>query len=208
MLRTPEAAGHKRRRMVLLPQNFGGGQCELPGRNQEILYDFIWNRGENQKPFKHSQAQRHPCIWSKAQAEPGGQAGSVATDLVSEGWHWHNAGSRSKDGLGPACSPDSGKWGCRSRASSARGSLGESGTLLVVTETRAYRGQLSLSAFSLILNQNLGFFFFSEVLHLLHFSSCHRSHPQLVPLGTTTVLGQQPGFTSSTGIFTLAYGEG
>lgn len=32
--------------------------------------------------------------------------------------------------------------------------------------------------------------------------------PKLVPLGTTSVLGQQPGFASSTGKFTPAFGEG
>lgn len=96
---------------------------------------------------------------SKAQAELGGQAGSVVTDLVTEGRHWSNTGSRSKDGLGPACSPDSGKWWCRPELPVPEDPLENSATSLVLTETQAYRGQLSLSAFSLILNQNLGCFF-------------------------------------------------
>lgn len=89
------------------------------------------------------------------------------------------------------------------------GSLGESGTSLVVTERRAYRGQLSLSAFSLIFNQNWVFFFtLPRCCTPCIPPPATEVTPRLVPLGTTTVLGQQPGFTSSTGIFTLAYGEG
>lgn len=145
----------------------------------------------------------------KVQAELGGQAGSVVTDLATEGWHWSNTGSRSKDGLGPACSPDSGKWWCRAELPVPEDPLENSGTSLVLTETQAYRGQLSLSAFSLILNQNLGFFFtFPRCCTPCIPPPATEVTPGLVPLGTTTALGQQPGFTSSTGIFTLAYGEG
>lgn len=134
MLGAREAAGHNSRRMVLLPQNFGGGQCELPGRNWKILLGW---ESKALQAFPSIEASMCLRYWEevKVQAELGGQAGSMVTDLVTEGWHWSNTGSRSKDGLGPACSPDSGKWWCRAELPVPEDPLENSATSLVLTET-------------------------------------------------------------------------
>lgn len=76
ILETAAAAGHKTRRMALLPQNLDGRQCEHPGKNQEVLCDLIYLKSgwvsKTLKTFLNIKASMCFKFWNQ-----GGQAHNV-----------------------------------------------------------------------------------------------------------------------------------